>query len=426
MPRFYEFLSDLKWSLAVIIAAFLLCSTCEKVEVSVGKHEGLYHDQRLAVYESFLRNDVLAKRLREAFSVGKSAGDDYKKFSAMRSFLNPDTLAERQANFFKLSPVEGLTLLAETDTLYASLLTAKENERWNKLEVNWSWVWSQTFSFWQLGTVLCLLVWWWHESYRMSYFPVKKWWFWGYLILAYPWSQILLFLLGASLLFNLKSRWRSKYLQKKLLSTPYEEFCAGLMKEVGEVRRQWEDMFSRAYLGRKIGEARVKVNQLRARLINLGQEMEGAEQEYSSAKAELATLEAQAKSATETATQREWASQLENLLGDPRVKAIRFVDRGWEPTLEIYTSVFNTFWGRLGPMKIVVWPYDGEGKFKAWLAHKAAAKGSLAAETGSSERNFCFGTNYDIIAGFLKRKEIDQAVRHMFSAFSSASDAVVE
>ena len=244
MARFYEFLSDIKWSWLVAVIGFIIFVLFEIIVNIIGRYEGVPHDERTNVYKSFLRNDVMACRVRRVLSEPVGVQTDLtEKITKIKFFLDQDTLAERQENFFKLDPKIAALLVSATDTSIAHGLIKEENERYGKLEIDWSRVWSATFGLWKLVTVICLLVWWWNQSYRMSYFPLKKWWFWGYMVLTYPWSWGIGFFLSVSLLLNLKSRLRSKRRQKKL-ETPYDEFCAGIMKGVGKLRRTWKEVFS--------------------------------------------------------------------------------------------------------------------------------------------------------------------------------------
>lgn len=427
--RFWEFFKETL--LALIIAFVVFVGGIIVAGIEFDDERSLY-SSRIGLYQAFQR-DVLGSDFEESsFS--------QERFAVYaRMFFEEDESSQYRARLFLVLADEefqyeytiflGLDdgtihqLLFERETIPD--LIQNEERLYESVSMNWFLGWSWAVTSWQIVSVICILVFWWRGSYLMSYFPVRQWWFWGYGYLAFPWSLAIAFVLGLSLLLkgiSLRKRYRNRDAYRS-----FEEHCSSLMGSLSETREKWKNLFPVTYAKAKIPELQKKHRALREWLKELGGQMEETERAYSHVQTQLEYLKTQSNNGNRDIEvwQQEWERELDQVLENPKVKAVHIVTRTDQDyqevmeTIEIFTSVLSTFWGNFGPLRISI-PVNDFSSFAARLAYPKASRGHPA--MGSSD--FCFGENHRTISRLLQEGKVGDAVGVMMTAFEASATEI--
>ncbi len=432
MHRFAEFMHDIRWAWLSGIIMLL-------ITLGIGVFDYFYTSgsaipARIALFESFLHGpdlfkgakekDMFPQRVRVLLGERATAS---QRVAALQAFLGSQAEDNRRL-FLELDRDTAVTLILHQERVPA--LIEKEKDRLVKLRVNWltglhsNWIFGfhPAVLVWEITAVISLFVYWiGRYSLAMTYFPYRKWWFWFFCVLTFPWSGALGLAFAAMLIANGVSKLIAYERRKRMRGFSYEEFCASLREHMVEVKERWEELFPTTLLRQKIQELREKVPRLRADLEKLGEKMEIAGREYGSAKAALERLTAESAGCAgreEESWKKEWREELERIAANPHVRGVRIIIEHSKPALEIYTTTFATLVGNLGPMKIVVYLAYDYDDFSAGLAHGVAVLGSLG--QGDPD-HFCFGNMRTTIQGLISEKKISDALGVMIASFEASA-----
>ena len=431
MLSFSEFLYRIRWSWLAGIATLLI--TIAIGAITYRYESSVTIPNRIAFFQTFLYGPFMDENAKEedmfALRVHTLLGEDtplsFQRIAALRAFLS-EKVKDKRDSFLGLDLETATTLVLHRERI--PLLIQKEEEYGAALRFNWltglhkNWLWGfhPAILAWQVASVLCLLFYWVAGSYAMSYFPYRKWWFWSFSILAFPWS----FLLGVALAVSLVTNGISKLIayerQRRSRRPSYDEFCVSLRQNLPHVREQWEAFFPTTLGRQKIRELAEKVGGFRQKLVELGEEIEKRQGEYVTSRAALERLTTESAAYVdrdEELWKKEWREELKGMLANPHVKGVGINTEYLRYGVEVYTGTFTTLWGNLGPMKIVI---DLEnGSFNAELAHNAAVLGSIGQ---GNPHSFCFGTVTKTIGGLIREHKINDALGVMIASFEAGVD----
>ncbi len=421
MYRFIEFMREIRW-------AWIACIATTAVTVVMGLAGYFYEhravEKRIELLQEFYLdraapNSSFIAAVRTLFG-GTAAPKE--RLEALNVFQSAP-FEEKRSIFSGLRAAVVQTLMTDRDGIQP--IIREERRRADELAINWfpgthrDWVWGfhPAVLVWQVVSVISILIYWgWKYSYAMSYFPYRRWWFWIFIAITFPWSSLVGAVFAMSFIANGISKIIARRRRKRAASASYDDFCADLNRKLPELREKWEALFPARIRRVKIGELEERTRSLRARLEGMGTELQAVQREYAESRAALERMtcdSARDAERDEALWRREWQDELERLAAHPKVRGLQI---SGSRKLEIYTDTFATLWGMLGPMlvKIDLETYE----VSAGIAHETAVMGSLG--EGDPD-HFCFGTVWNTIRNLVASHKINDAFGVMVASFEASA-----
>jgi len=411
MKRFLDFLIDIRWSFAGAIIVAIISLSTQKFDISVKASSS---DEAIRILT------VLCDACDPKW-IGEDLGDYIVfKDNFKTVFIGNDDLRYRLNKFSVLSDMHKQKMILVRDiSKKIDLLDSKsiisqiqrEQQYKESLVIDWRLVLGWFITGLKISSVLLLVVFWWDRSYMMEYFPYKKWWFWIYMAVVFPYSLAIGLLFLISLLLRIiqsiivKARTHDK-------KETYGEFCRSVMSHVGETRKQWLELLPANYSPRLLKDLRERLRLLEGEVNALNEQIHLKRQEYYSCRDAVGKLEDQSTQAGKECrelAEASWSRELERLIRDPHIRAVRIVNN----KLEIYTSVFTTLTGKFGPVVIIIDPICSDPEIRK------IDETIWGSNSGAGYAGFCFGNmRGSIDYAFLEKKPSD-AVFLMFASFQS-------
>lgn len=400
------FMRDVKWAgITALIALFLL----EAIALAGYWIKQQKEKSLISLYQSFLE---------------KSPDNGIREITTL---LNNHTISDSQRAllFHSVISEEKNPALLQIKNLDPSVFTALLTNRTKTFnliqttqkelaELRFDWAWQFRYAYYVLiwGSTLCLLFHWTNSgNARIMYFPVKYWWFYLYLLLAFPASL----LLPAIVLSVMGVKYLIRHIQKEKIEEPqvpsYDEVCATILAKTEDTKKKWNDLFSTPRLYALYDEHLNRLSEVKNTLQNIGRELQAKEKDYFREKEQVELLREDTahKEAITALTEIEWT----DLINNPLVKALDIKD----DAIEIYTDYLpNPLIGVVGPFRIEIntnqRPFRINGTY---LAHKNGVNHPQGAGTG----DHCFGNVSELISKLLRECRIGAATGVMLRAFQS-------
>ncbi len=365
--------------------------------------EKIYYQFTEKIHSTFQSNRTLWEKLTAARSLQD------KRFNEIRSIFSDLSIDIVQA-------------CIENDTEKIREFIKNEQKLLQQISFfsGWQKLQHQLWTEFAIMSVLCLTVYWWRDSYVMAYWPLKKWWFWIYLVAIYPWSYVIGGFMGISILTSLitfPQRFGKTY-------SKYEGFCKNLNDSFSETQAVWKQLFFEAAIPRQIEGYTTQVRMLREKLGSLGLQMEKTEEEYAQANSALHRLKNLEQNPAEIVPDETWTKDLEDIIAHKDVQAVRICaeklgnSETWH-VLEIYTRRINALVeGFIGPLRIRM-DMDPHrlGTFSADRRMQQAQDrpGSLYWSD-----SFCFGNSSETIKMHLEEHRPSLALAVIMQAFHAS------
>ncbi|TSC68936.1 MAG: hypothetical protein G01um101466_260 [Parcubacteria group bacterium Gr01-1014_66] len=302
--------------------------------------------------------------------------------------------------------IEQQVALIERDTSVIDAL--QEQERQYQAQVRNAFSWSDrlwpAFFVWQIASVICLLCWWWNQSFVMSYFPHRAWWFWIYIFITLPWSVLILMIIASSHFrynvgFARLSKWRKAHRE-------YDQRIADIMDNVAWTRQEWGRLFLPHFRETEIRRLDNIVPTLRCEVDELGLKLEKAQERYFTAIAQRDLLNKESAcddNSRFAAREEEWNKEFDRILSDPHIRGVHISDSG---NIQLYTDTFQSSSGGVGPFIIRIdLLYH---TFNAKVYDNQSMHNSTGLRFGRQE--FCFGNMYDVITDLIRNYRVSEAV----------------
>lgn len=422
MSRFAEFLHDIHVSFWVALVFFVIYIL---VALDMSYRRNLDSEARIRFYGLFVYEKTpewsesaggkfveSARQLFSSSEIGTSA-----RLQAYDIFQHEASTSLR--NLFVALNGEQRVALVESNFAVVEVLKEQEWEYQQQVLNAFLWfggLWP-TFVVWQIISIICLFCWWWSESFVMSYFPIRAWWFWVYSIVTLPWSVVVLTAI-------VRSHLQHKYASAQLLRwnkthQEYEEQIAHISDNVAETKQQWKELFPPHFKVREIQRFNGFVPELRHKTEKLAHELEQAQEEYFTARAQLDLLNKESEGSNgacfipqEKKWKEEWDKEFDNIVSNPHIRAVCVVDGR---RIELFTDTFQSSSGGVGPFVINI----------HLLTHGFSAnaydRGIMHNSTGlrSSRQSFCFGNMGEVINNLICEYRINEAVAIMIHSFQT-------
>ncbi|OGZ45957.1 MAG: hypothetical protein A3J54_03060 [Candidatus Ryanbacteria bacterium RIFCSPHIGHO2_02_FULL_45_13b] len=415
MREFFEFLHDIQIALWSVLVMVILVAGLEVFTYSA-QHRRAW--ERISLYDEFAHGGSTNENVVPiAFLYGIAAYSPYEELRRAAIFGLMDSGFEHEYTILHEAGFKVfMELLSHPEN--AAVLIAHEEKLLTELQVNWFRGFNaKMFLIATLISVIALYAHWRRESYVMQFFPYHTWWFWVYILLALPWSLLIVWGIGMWYLRTVLLRITHKTNAYKTRQKEYEKLCSDLSLRVEETRQKWGGMFLPVYAKSNIPELKRKKKSLHCELLRLGEEVERMEKEYYATRAFLQELTVSSgciPPALQEDAYLEWMEQFNSIVKNPYVSAVHIEDKGH---MDVFTTVFPRYYGELGPLRIQL---DVQGSnFDILNAHAGVNRPGSWGGGG----DYCLGEFRYTVRTFLQDGKPAAALERLFEAFrASAND----
>lgn len=438
MLRFREFLWDIRFAWLAGILAFFLSWAPAFFEYSAKINGANLRIYLVRVLDHGAGHTEFKRSVRTLL---EGSAPLEERLSALRHYMRREFQDFRES----FQNLDGTTLSAliarQNDGTTLSAVIARQNvdeliraEMVRRDAVRFDWFYGAWYALlaWKIVGVASLLFFWWRESYIMSYFPYRSWWFWVYGAAAWPWS------LGVAFVLSWFFMWRGicriiAWRRGRKAPITYEKLLDSVRSRLPESRAVFEELFPPIYRGLQEKVLQERADLLRKELEVWGSVFAEKERLYRKVCAELELVPSSGEpldAASFAARKEEWDKELDKILAIPLVKAVRvglitdIIDKndlrfGKGKCLEVFTSVIPTILGNLGPLRIIIDLESSKPYYGVLKGHESTTQGGVGWNMFSG--TFCFGDNHSTIDQLIYERKLSNAVGLMVAQFQSGA-----